>query len=88
MKICQIAAAVSGGTQLSSHPGLPLHENDLKVRIFRRCQCCRHTAGTTADDSNYHSLLLLQMIVYRNGVGSLKASPQGEGFGSVQTLCR
>ena len=54
MEIRQIASAVSRSAELLAHSLLPLHQNYLYIRVFRRGQCRRHTGSTGTNNSNYH----------------------------------
>ena len=56
MEICEVSPSVAGGSQLSSHPGLPLQQNHLGIGILRRGQCRRHARRAAADDANCHVL--------------------------------
>ena len=54
IQICQVTAAVAGGLQLASHPGLPLQQDDPSVGIFRSSQSRSHTGCTGADNCDDH----------------------------------
>ena len=56
MEVGEVAPSVAGGSQLSSHPGLPLQQNHLGIGILRRGQCRRHARRAAADDANCHVL--------------------------------
>ena len=57
VEICKVAAAVAGGEQLASHPGLPLQQRN-GMAVSGGGQGGHEAGGAAADDDDIHGWLL------------------------------
>ncbi len=61
--VAQVAPAIARGTELAAQPGLPFHQDDLYVLMFRGGQSRSDPRRAAADDSNGHFFTCFQPFI-------------------------